>query len=344
MAKPLEYLVEPTSAKSDLSHDRSFFAESRGGPCPACGAGEASVLFAATDRRYATTAKLFQIVECEHCRLIRLDPRPTPWELRSYYPTGCWMESQTTVPGRLEEFYRRLVLRGHLRFTERALRESEAQGIVLDVGCGSRTFLEMLAERGRKNVVGLDFALDASPAAWKHPRASAICGTLSQAPFAPASCAAITMLDVLEHLYDPAAYLNAAWDLLAPDGRLIVQVPNAASWQFLLFGERWSGLDVPRHLLHFRLKDLEALLDKCGFEILRSKHFSLRDNPQGLAVSLAPRLDPAGRRVRQVPETPRLRMWKDLAFLGLMAASVPFTLLEAACRAGSTVMIEARKK
>jgi hypothetical protein len=38
---------------------------------------------------------------------------------------------------------------------------------------------------------------------------------------------------------------------------------------------------MSRHLLHFGLKDLEALLDKCGFEMLRSKHFSLRDNPQG---------------------------------------------------------------
>ena len=88
----------------------------------------------------------------------------------------------------------------------------------------------------------------------------------------------------------------------------------------------------------------QALLDKCGFEILRSKHFSLRDNPQGFAVSLAPLLNPTGRRIRQVPETPRLSLWKDLAFLGLIAASVPFTLLEAACRAGSTVMIEARKE
>jgi len=40
------------------------------------------------------------------------------------------------------------------------------------------------------------------------------------------------MYHVLEHLYDPVAYLDAAHSLLAPDGRLIVQVPNVASWQF----------------------------------------------------------------------------------------------------------------
>jgi hypothetical protein len=165
MTKPLGYPVESISAKPDLSHGRSPTSGSRRGACPPCGAGETSVLFPATDRRYATTRKLFQIVECKGCRLIRLDPRPAAQELRSYYPPGCWIEPEDAITDRLEVFYRRLVLRGHLRFTERALRESEAQGIVLDVGCSSRAFLEMLAERGRKPVVGLDFALDESPAA-----------------------------------------------------------------------------------------------------------------------------------------------------------------------------------
>ena len=354
--------MESTSAKSNLTHDQPSSPGFPADACPACGGTETCVLFAATDRLYATTTKLFQIVECKQCRLIRLHPQPTPQELRDYYPADYWIEPEASIADRLEMFYRRLVLRDHLRFAERALRDSEEPGIVLDVGCGSGMFLKMLAERaakverggnvergakverGRKIVVGLDFALDAATAAWKHSGVPAICGTLSKAPFAPGSCAAITMFHVLEHLYDAASYLYAARDLLAPGGRLIVQVPNAASWQFLLFGERWNGLEVPRHLVHFRRKDLETLLDHCGFEILRYKHFSLRDNPTGMAISLAPLLDPTGRRLRRVPETPRLRLWKDLAFFALVAACLPFTLLEAACRAGSTVMIEARKK
>jgi hypothetical protein len=121
-------------------------------------------------------------------------------------------------------------------------------------------------------------------------------------------------------------------------------VPNAACWQFLLFGERWNGIDVPRHLIDFRAEDLDQLLDTCGFEVLRHKHFSLRDNPPGMATSIAPQLDPMSRRVRKIPETERQRFWKNLAYLGLVAASIPFTLLEAACRAGATVMVEARKK
>jgi len=97
-------------------------------------------------------------------------------------------------------------------------------------------------------------------------------------------------------------------------------------------------------LIDFRLADVDSLLDSCGFEVLRHKHFSLRDNPAGLATSLAPTLDPMARRMRHIPETPRQRLMKDLVYMALVMASIPFTLVEAACRAGSTIMVEARKK
>ena len=48
----------------------------------------------------------------------------------------------------MEQWYRRFVLRDHLHFVERALRESEAKGIIADAGCGGGLFLQMLAERG----------------------------------------------------------------------------------------------------------------------------------------------------------------------------------------------------
>jgi SAM-dependent methyltransferase len=301
-------------------------------------------LFSATDRLYGTTDKTFLIVECRKCRLIRLFPQPSPIELRDYYPPDYWFVAESGAADKLEQWYRRFVLRDHLRFVERAIRESDEEGIVLDVGCGGGLFLQMLAERGSKKVVGLDFSLDAANVAWSRAGVPAVCATLSRPPLPDGSCAAVTMFHVLEHLYEPSSYLDAAHRLLRPDGRLILQVPNAACWQFLLLGERWNGVDVPRHLINYRLSDVETLLGHCGFEVLRYKHFSLRDNPAGMATSLAPSLDPMARRLRHVSETPKVRMLRDFLYLALVGVSLPFTLLEAACRAGSTIMVEARKK
>ncbi|MEP7351974.1 MAG: class I SAM-dependent methyltransferase [Acidobacteriota bacterium] len=335
------------------------------GPCPACGTAWVKVLFTSTDRLYATTSEEFQVVECCSCRLIRLHPQPRPDQLPSYYPRDYWFTPAEGTADRLEQWYRRLVLGDHVRFVHRAIVESKASGTVLDVGCGGGLFLRLLADRfqaappgsgsvARTNreqpltlpspFVGLDFSLDAAKAAWGHLGVPVTCGTLASAPLAPGSCAAVTMFHVLEHLYDPGSYLEAAHGLLKPGGRLIVQVPNAGCWQFLLFGERWNGIDVPRHLIDFKTSDLDMLLDACGFEVIRHKYFSLRDNPAGLATTLAVHLDPMSRRLRHVEESDRMRLFKDLVYTGLVVASIPFTVLEAACRAGSTIMVEARKK
>ncbi len=329
--------------------------------CPACDSPFARLLFTAGDRRWATTDRLFQIVECSECRLIRLFPQPGPEELRGYYPPDYWRPTDQNLrnssgrhlAGRhfndwLRRKYRKLALADDVRFVERALREAEEQGIILDVGCGDGFLLGILAARGHGPAIGLDFSLDAARAAWREQHVAAICGTLSSAPFADGSCAAISMFHVLQHLYNPVSFLDSAYRLLASDGRLIVQVPNAACWQFLLFGDKWQGMDVPRQLLHFRASDLETLLEHCGFEILRRKHFSVRDNPESLASSLLLALDPLigpwRRRAASPKVSRRWRLFWDFAHLALVVACVPFTMFEAACGAGSTVMVEARKK
>lgn len=311
--------------------------------CPACGHGRFVVLLEGTDRLYRTTDRRFQIVQCQACQLIRLHPQPTPKELLRYYPSGYWYVPSEDAASRLEEFYRRLVLRDHLRFVESALKGQGSDGLLVDVGSGGGLFLALMKDRGYR-VLGLEYSVEAAAIAWGYYGVPTVCASLSRAPLPDASCAAITMFHVLEHLYDPAAYLQAAHRLLRPDGRLIVQVPNASSWQFLLLGENWTGLDIPRHMYSFRDRDLILLLDRCGFEVIRTKYFSLRDNPAALASSLAPDLDPMARRVRGIAETPLVRLLKDVVYFALVLAAVPFALLEAACRAGSTVMVEAVKR
>jgi len=307
-----------------------------------CDSDRATELFRQTDRLYRTTQKQFAVVRCHQCGLVRLDPQPSPEELRGYYPDTYWFAPDASLVGRLEEWYRRLVLRGHVRFVEQALRNAGSDGPLLDVGCGGGLFLGMMRRRGFR-VVGLDFSRDAAAVAWRHQKVPAVVADLENAPFRSGSFAAITMSHVLEHLADPCAYLEAAHRLLRPKGRLVIHVPNASSLQAQLLGRRWNGYDVPRHLFDYRGRDVIRLFEMTGFELVRSSYFSLRDNPAGLAISIAPGLDPMARRVRKVREGSAMRLTKDLAHLALVAAALPLTLAEAALGAGSTMMMEARR-
>ncbi|HEX3880466.1 MAG TPA: class I SAM-dependent methyltransferase [Bryobacteraceae bacterium] len=310
--------------------------------CLICGATAAAAILSGSDRLYGTTSRQFDVVECSSCGMLRLDPQPPPEELGQYYPSDYWFSPDSSAASRFEEAYRRFVLRDHVHFVSRAIQDSGAKGALLDAGCGGGLFLGMMRERGFR-VLGLDYSPKAAAIAWKRQQAPAVCAVLDHAPFRAGTLGALSMFHVLEHLYDPRAYLCAARELLEPAGRLIVQVPNAASWQFRLLGRSWNGIDVPRHLFDYRARDLEKLLASAGFRVVRRKFFNLRDNPAGLASSLAPRLDPMARRVRRIPEGKSMRLAKDLAYFALTIASLPAALAEAAARSGSTVMIEAAR-
>lgn len=304
--------------------------------CPRCESQSYRILSQGSDRLYQTTQKKFSVIECSVCTLIRLLPKPTPDECVSYYPKHYWWKPKKTLLGLLTEFYRRIVIWDHVRFITSSPMPS---GLTLDIGAGSGILSQALRRNGRPSI-SLDFSSTATQIAVCEglPTVRAYAPDM---PFVAQSFSAVVMLHVLEHVENPADCLSSVRQLLRPGGRLFVQVPNASSWQFLLFGQHWSALDVPRHLVHFRSDDLEDLLSSCGFHVVRRKFFTLRDNPASLATSLLPSWEPVVRAVRKTHESSAGATLKNFLYFALVTLSLPFTILEAISMAGSTVLLEA---
>lgn len=100
---------------------------------------------------------------------------------------------------------------------------------------------------------------------------------------------AVALWHVLEHLDDPAGALERIRAWLAPGGVLLAGVPNLASWQAAIAGERWMHLDAPRHRTHFTPAGLSTLLGRHGLAVEHTAHMVWEHNPAAMWMALLSR-------------------------------------------------------
>ena len=317
--------------------------------CPICSSAATMTAFSATDVLLKTTPRLFHLSRCGACRTLFLDPPPSAAEIPTFYPDRYWWTASPNALTRLETVYRRLALRDHISFIERAASRVHAETSsvrLLDVGCGPGTLIGILKGKGY-DVLGLDLSTQAADIAARENGVRVVVGTLDDAGFPDASFDIVTLFHVLEHVLDPRAVLREVGRVLRPDGRVVLQVPNIDSWQSRLLGPRWWGLHVPRHIVDYSALSIQILLESTGFVVKRVRHFNQRDNAPALASSLCPALDPQVRAMRQHRiggrESAAGSWIRHALYLALVGAALPFAVTEAAAGAGATVMVEAAK-
>ncbi len=234
--------------------------------CPVCGSPHSTLKLKAKD--YTVSNEMFHIVTCDSCQLIYTNPRPAANEAGPYYRASAYISHSDTNEGIVNKLYhavRKFTLQSKTNWIE-----SEKKGAkeLLDIGCGNGHFLAAAKDKGW-NITGLE--LDQETAA----RAAKLTGL----PIAPSlkeiepekQFQVITLWHVLEHVYEIDAYFEFFKNRLAPNGKLLLALPNAASFDANYFKEHWAAYDVPRHIYHFTPATISALAAKYGFTLKRSR-------------------------------------------------------------------------
>lgn len=245
----------------------------------------------------------FMIVECRHCRVGFLNPRPSDEDLSSYYPDNyysyrepqpyslfsrtaflakLWYQVQrwrlfakygyptSLALPRSARWIAMLPLPGFLesKFTfglHQLFQPFVENGSLLEVGCGTGEYLNLMSELGWSRVVGVDVSEATVARARDRLGIEAYAGELAALTLPASSFDAASMSHTLEHVADPVALLAEVRRLLKPSGRLVVAVPNYDSQLRARYQGSWLALDAPRHLIHFTQHSLELALTRAGF-------------------------------------------------------------------------------
>jgi 2-polyprenyl-3-methyl-5-hydroxy-6-metoxy-1,4-benzoquinol methylase len=148
---------------------------------------------------------------------------------------------------------------------------------VLDLGCAAGSLGSVLESRGMR-VTGIE--LDPTLSALAERRLTKVLtGDITDVlqvgnGLDPAGYDAIIAADCLEHLPDPAGALQLAVSHLAPDGCVIVSLPNVRHWDTLwnlgargVWPQRQSGIHDRTHLRWFTRRSVVELLEGAGLRL-----------------------------------------------------------------------------
>ena len=204
-----------------------------------------------------------QILRCKRCRLGFRASRVDEQSLARLYADLDIDVYQSEARGRLATAARHLGI----------IRRYSPPSRLLDIGCASGMFLRRAADEGW-NVVGVEPSQQLSSLAKENlgGRGEIIPTTLQSAGLTDPVFDVITMWDVLEHVPQPAEFVQTAARLLKPGGHLFVNVPDLDSLQARLLGARWPLL-LPEHLNYFNRSSLTYCGNQAG---LAARHMGRR--------------------------------------------------------------------
>lgn len=236
--------------------------------CPVCQATTIHNLFDCVDD--TVSKELFTVMHCNTCQNRFTNNVPTQDAIGKYYKSDAYVSHSESSASFINKVYlkvRNITLKSKLNLLTSLTQSSQRN--LLDVGAGTGAFAAYM-QAAHWAVTGLEPDADAIAVALKNNNITlqpiANLFTIEQGKYD-----IITMWHVMEHVHQLHDYMAQLAKLLAPQGKLIIAVPNYTSKDAELYGKDWAAYDVPRHLYHFSPQGMAYFAEKHGLRVKAMK-------------------------------------------------------------------------
>jgi SAM-dependent methyltransferase len=257
--------------------------------CPRCNSDKSKLVFRTPDRPFPSQEEFFAS-RCLDCGLLYQNPRILPEFLPAHYPESYAPYAVMKLPMDEEGLwylkhykgYENINIRCRLsrrqkkrsRWNDNTLLVPEfvSGGRLLEVGCAAGNRLASLRDLGWTKCIGIE--ISEAPAAVARERGfEVITGPIETAicSIPDNSLDVIVSRFVIEHLENPFPVIKQLAGKLRGGGQFLFSTVNIDSPDFWLYGPHWFHLDLPRHMVFFRKRDVEAMLDH-DFRIERVRY------------------------------------------------------------------------
>lgn len=244
--------------------------------CPYCNATPLQLRYSNIRDRLQFVPGEWSFFACPKCGSLRIFPFPSAELLARAYPPGyCF--SADSLDGRRPSLFARFqqicfytpIYGSQVRRIARHLPKiTNDNCTLLDVGCGKADRLLAFRRLGY-DVYGMDMVEENVRYIREHLGIPAVCGDAQQLSryFSPETFDVVCAFALLEHLLDPAGFVQQCRTVVKPGGHLVLLVPLIDSLQGALFGRRWAAVtEVPRHVTIPSSFACRCLLNRNGYE------------------------------------------------------------------------------
>lgn len=233
--------------------------------CPICEGQQNKTTLSCLD--HTVSQEEFNISECSNCGFWFSNPIPKEEKIGAYYQSEDYISHSNTSKDLISKIYK-TVREYTIQKKLKLVKSYSESGKLLDIGCGTGEFLSA-CKKGGYDCLGIEPDNGArSMAINNHGLEVKEEEALSQ--IKENSIDVVSMWHVLEHVYHLQERVSTIKRILSKNGTVIIAVPNRTSFDAKYYNENWAAYDLPRHLYHFREKDIETLFNQHDLKLVKT--------------------------------------------------------------------------